>query len=176
MKSPNRELWRWHMRTCMTPPSSYTAAEFTNKSCGNSFERTRLHPCRWCESNGDQNQSKEKKLFVEQNLKDTLSRPALRDQTGCDQGGSAIHPLAHDSAGGFEPPAAAPVRGWPGNYAGARSSEKRLHRSRAQPSQRAAHLHPRWRTEVLDRRQRNHRSCRRSSLHSCQYAAQSRGS
>ena len=78
---------------------------------------------------------------------------------------AAIRSLAHHPARRPQPAPATPIRRRPGNHAGPRAAEKRMHRPRAQPPQRATHLHPRRRAQVLDRRQRNRRPRRRSPLH-----------
>src|ERR1700674_2691405 len=54
-----------------------------------------------------------------------------------------VHSVEQRSARGPDSALAAPIRGWPGNHGGSRAVEEGMHRSRAQPPQRATHVHPR---------------------------------
>src|SRR5208282_5507969 len=80
-----------------------------------------------------------------------FTREAGARQTCRDRRCPAIHPVERDCAGRSEPAAAAAIRRRTGNHAGPGAAEKRMHRPRAQPSQRAAYVRSGRCVEVLDR-------------------------
>src|SRR5579863_1156885 len=88
------------------------------------------------------------KIYSAFQNKTPRSRQTRRRQTGRSR--PPTHPLAHYPARRPQPAAAAAIRGWPGNHGGPRAVEEGMHCPRAQPPQRATHLHPRRRAQVLD--------------------------